>query len=164
MKNRKAIMAARNSSMVQRHDDSLILRTAALIILPLQLLFSVFLLLRGHDEPGGGFIGGLVASGAFSLYLFAFGIKALNRLFWVSPKDILSIGLLLGLLATLPSLLLGQAFFTAQWAEFYFAGTLVKLSTVLIFDIGVYLAVIGTLMTMFVAIAEVPIDRKQPWK
>jgi len=159
MKTRKDILNARNSSMVHRHDDSLILRTATLIILPVQLVFSIFLLLRGHDEPGGGFIGGLVASGAFSLYLFTFGIRALNRLFWVSPKDILAIGLLLGLLATIPSLFLGQAFFTALWFEFYFAGTLVKLSTVLIFDIGVYLAVIGTLMTMFTAIAGVREDR-----
>lgn len=159
MKERKDILAARNSSMVLRHDDSLILRTAALIILPLQLIFSIFLLLRGHDEPGGGFIGGLVASGAFSLYLFAFGIRALNRLFWVSSKDILAIGLLLGLIATLPSLVLGQSFFTALWLEFYLAGTLVKLSNVLVFDIGVYLAVIGTLMTMFTAIADAKIDR-----
>ncbi len=154
MKNHKNILAARNSSMVHRHDDSLILRTAAIIILPLQLVFSLFLLLRGHDEPGGGFIGGLVASGAFSLYLFTVGIRALNRLFWVSPKDIRSAGLLLGLVATVPSLLTGQAFFTALWFEFYFVGTLIKLSTVLIFDIGVYLTVIGTLMTMFTAIAN----------
>lgn len=86
MKNHKDILAARNSSMVHRHDDSLILRTAAIIILPLQLVFSVFLLLRGHDEPGGGFIGGLVASGAFSLYLFTFGIRALNRLLGLAQR------------------------------------------------------------------------------
>ena len=54
--------------------DSLIMRTAALVVLPLQLVFSVFLLLRGHDAPGGGFIGGLVASGALALYLYAFGV------------------------------------------------------------------------------------------
>lgn len=159
MKQHKETLEARNSSMVLRHDDSLILRTAALIILPLQLIFSVFLLLRGHDEPGGGFIGGLVASGAFSLYLFAFGIKALNRLFWISSKDILAIGLILGLIATLPALVLDQSFFTALWFEFYLAGTLVKLSNVLVFDIGVYLAVIGTLMTMFTAIADAKVDR-----
>lgn len=159
MKQHQDIIKARNTSMVLRHDDSLILRTAALIILPLQLVFSVFLLLRGHDEPGGGFIGGLVASGAFSLYLFAFGIKALNRLFFISPKDILAVGLLLGLLATLPALLFGKPFFSALWFEFYLTGTLVKLSTVLVFDVGVYLAVIGTLMTMFMAIADVKVDR-----
>ena len=154
MKNSRQRLYARNRSMVRRHDDSLILRTAALIILPLQLIFSVFLLLRGHDEPGGGFIGGLVAAGAFSLYLFTFGIKALNRLFWLSPKDILAFGLILGLLATIPPLLMGEAFFKALWFQFYLGDTLVKLSTVLLFDIGVYLTVIGTLMTMFSAMAD----------
>lgn len=49
-------------------SNTVILHTAALAIMPLQLMFSVFLLLRGHDEPGGGFIGGLVAASAFVLY------------------------------------------------------------------------------------------------
>jgi len=56
--------------------NTLILHTAALAIMPLQLMFSVFLLLRGHDEPGGGFIGGLVAASAFVLYAFSFGAQA----------------------------------------------------------------------------------------
>mgnify|MGYP003634114204 CR=1 FL=1 len=134
--------------------DSLILRTATLIVLPLQLVFSVFLLLRGHDEPGGGFIGGLVASGAFALYMYAFGVRALQRLLKVYPKDILAVGLLLGLSATLPSALMGEAFFTAQWLKFSLGDNLIKLSTVLVFDIGVYLTVVGTLVTMFTALAE----------
>lgn len=138
----------------QTEADSLILRTAALIVLPLQLLFSIFLLLRGHDEPGGGFIGGLVASGALALYLYAFGVAALKRLLRVSPKDLLAVGLLLGLAATIPAILFGEAFFTAQWLKISLGDNLIKLSTVLVFDIGVYLTVIGTLVTMFIALAE----------
>jgi multicomponent Na+:H+ antiporter subunit B len=148
-------MSSKHSSTKNRSTkDSLILRTAALVILPLQLLFSVFLLLRGHDEPGGGFIGGLVASGAFALYLYAYGHSALTTLVRVSPKDILAVGLLLGLMATVPSVFLGQAFFTAQWLEISLGENLVKLSTVLIFDIGVYLTVVGTLLTMFMSLSE----------
>ena len=145
-------------------SDSLILRTATLIVLPLQLLFSIFLLLRGHDEPGGGFIGGLVASGAFALYLYAFGVRALQRLLPISPKDLLALGLLLGLLATLPAALLGEAFFTAQWLKVSLGDNLIKLSTVLIFDIGVYLTVVGTLITMFSALAESLLEETHKWK
>ena len=94
-------------------SGSLIIRTAALVVVPLQLVFSVFLLLRGHDAPGGGFIGGLVASGALALYLYAFDAHSLKKLLRISPKDLLAAGLLLGLMATLPSVFLGQAFFTA---------------------------------------------------
>ena len=134
--------------------DSLILRTATLIVLPLQMVFSIFLLLRGHDEPGGGFIGGLVASGALALFLYAYGVQALNRLLVISTKDLLAVGLLLGLVATVPAVFLGEAFFTAQWLQFSLGDNLIKLSTVLVFDVGVYLTVIGTLGTMFTALAE----------
>ncbi|MBX2849075.1 MAG: Na+/H+ antiporter subunit B [Acidiferrobacterales bacterium] len=144
----------RKIQLAHAEADSLILRTATLIVLPLQLLFSVFLLLRGHDEPGGGFIGGLVASGALALYVYAFGANELKRLLRISPKDLLAIGLILGLLATLPSVLFGEAFFTAQWLKFSLGENLIKLSTVLVFDIGVYLTVIGTLVTMFLALTE----------
>ena len=140
--------------LVHTQADSLILRTAALVILPLQLVFSMFLLLRGHDEPGGGFIGGLVASGSLALYLYAFGVYALKRLLRVSPKDLLAAGLLMGLAATVPSVFFGQAFFTAQWLEISLGDNLIKLSTVLVFDIGVYLTVVGTLVTMFIGLAE----------
>jgi multicomponent Na+:H+ antiporter subunit B len=144
-------MANRNKTVMA---DSLILRTATLFILPLQLVFSVFLLLRGHDEPGGGFIGGLVAAGAFALYLYAFGKKALKQLVRVSPKDVLAAGLLLGLLATVPSVFFGEAFFTAKWLELSLGDNLIKLSTVLVFDIGVYLTVVGTLLTMLLSLAS----------
>ncbi len=144
--------------LAHANADSLILRTATLVVLPLQLVFSVFLLLRGHDEPGGGFIGGLVASGSLALYLYAFGAQSLKQLVRVSPKDILAAGLLLGLLATLPAVFFGEAFFTAQWLKFSLGDNLIKLSTVLIFDIGVYLTVIGTLLTMFMALAETQME------
>ncbi|MDX1695403.1 MAG: Na+/H+ antiporter subunit B [Ketobacteraceae bacterium] len=149
-------MAKHKQSQIE--TDSLILRTTALIIVPLQLVFSVFLLLRGHDEPGGGFIGGLVASGALALYLYAFGERALNRLLWIPPKDLLAAGLLLGLSATLPALLFGEPFFTAQWLKLSLGDNLIKLSTVLVFDIGVYFTVVGTLVTMFTALAESQVE------
>jgi len=145
----------KSNNLVHLGADSLILKTTATIILPLQLVFSLFLLLRGHDEPGGGFIGGLVAAGGLSLYLFSFGVADLKKILRVAPKDLLSAGLAMGLLATIIPLFTGQSFFTAQWLEFGLGESLIKLSTVLLFDIGVYLTVVGTLMTMFLAIADV---------
>ena len=135
-------------------NNTVILHTAALALLPLQLLFSVFLLLRGHDEPGGGFIAGLVASGAFVLYLFAHGVEATRKVLRFDARDLLAVGLLLGVLSTVPALLQGDAFLTAVWWIFDLAGTEIKLSTVLIFDIGVYLAVLGTILTIVVSLTE----------
>ena len=135
--------------------NTLILHTAALAIMPLQLMFSVFLLLRGHDEPGGGFIGGLVAASAFVLYAFAFGAESTRKLLRVSPRDILAAGLLFGLASTIPAFWTGQAMLTALWWEVPLPGEgYLKLSTVLILDIGVYLAVLGTLMTFVISLME----------
>ena len=135
--------------------NTLILHTAALFIMPLQLMFSLFLLLRGHDEPGGGFIGGLVAASAFVLYAFAFGSKATRRILRVDPRDLLSAGLLFALASTIPAFLAGQPMLTAHWWELPLPGdTYLKLSTVLIFDIGVYAAVLGTIMTFVINLME----------
>jgi multicomponent Na+:H+ antiporter subunit B len=135
--------------------NTLILHTAALFIMPLQLMFSLFLLLRGHDEPGGGFIGGLVAASAFVLYAFAFGATATRRILRVDPRDLLSAGLLFALASTIPAFLAGQPMLTAHWWELPLPGdTYLKLSTVLIFDIGVYAAVLGTIMTFVISLME----------
>lgn len=136
-------------------SNTVILHTAALFIMPLQLMFSIFLLLRGHDEPGGGFIAGLVAASAFVLYAFSFGAESTRKLLRVAPRDLLAAGLLFGLASTIPSLLSGQPALTAHWWEVPLPGDgYLKLSTPLIFDIGVYLAVLGTIMIFVVGLME----------
>ncbi|HLW40594.1 MAG TPA: MnhB domain-containing protein, partial [Brumimicrobium sp.] len=64
---------------------SLILNTVSKILLPLLILFSVFVLLRGHNLPGGGFVGGLVASIAFILHAFANGLIETKKLIRIHP-------------------------------------------------------------------------------
>jgi len=136
-------------------SQSLILITATRFLLPLQLLFSIFLLLRGHNEPGGGFIAGLVAAGAIALYLFAFDVERTRDLIRFSPYDLFGVGLFLGAIAGLPAMFLGHPYFTALWwrPEFPFFGE-VALSTPLLFDIGVYLTVIGSVLAIVLALAE----------
>ncbi|MBM4461435.1 MAG: Na+/H+ antiporter subunit B [Chloroflexi bacterium] len=132
---------------------SLILSTATRYILPLLLLFSVFLLLRGHNEPGGGFVGGLVAAAAFALYVIAFDAATARRTLGVDPRTLVALGLLVALGSGLVSLFAGQPFMTGLWSS-YTAPLLGKLGTPLFFDIGVYLAVIGVTLTIIFALAE----------
>ncbi|SHE56201.1 multicomponent Na+:H+ antiporter subunit B [Modicisalibacter ilicicola DSM 19980] len=131
---------------------TLILNVAARLLLPLQLLFSLFLLLRGHDEPGGGFIAGLVAAAAFTLYLFAHGRRAMSEMLKVSPRDLVGMGLLFGVLSTLPAWWNGEPFFTAQWWTIPVIDF--KASTPLIFDIGVYLVVVGSVLMAITALVK----------
>lgn len=134
---------------------TLILHVAVRYLVPLQLLLSVFLLLRGHDEPGGGFIAGLVASGAFALYLFTFGAAVTRDLLRVDPRTLIGAGLFLGMASTFPALFAGEPLLTAQWWNIPLpGGDYLKMNTPLIFDIGVYFTVFGSVMLMLIALTE----------
>lgn len=134
---------------------SLILTTAARFLLPLMLLFSLFLLLRGHNEPGGGFIGGLVASTAFALYALAHDVNQARRTLRIDPHLLIAAGLLAALLSGLLSTAFGNSFLTAIWIgpELPVLG---KAGTPLLFDTGVYLVVFGVMLTIIFSLAEKP--------
>ena len=133
---------------------STILRTATRVLMPLLLLFAVFLLLRGHNHPGGGFVGGLVVASSFVLYSIAFGVDAARRALLVTPSKLLGVGLLVALASTLPSVVSGQPFMTAQWVELGLAGNVVAIGTPLVFDVGVFLAVVGVVSTIVFTLAD----------
>jgi multicomponent Na+:H+ antiporter subunit A len=126
-----------------------IFRTAARLLMPLLLLFAVFLLLRGHNQPGGGFVGGLVAAAAFALYAIAFGVRRARRALLVRPMTLLGTGLLLALVSGLPAVLRGRPFLTASWMS----GP-VALGTPVLFDLGVFLVVAGVVLMMIFSLAE----------
>jgi len=134
-------------------SHSLILRTAARFLLGLLLLFSLFLLLRGHNEPGGGFIGGLLAAGAFALFMLAYDVEAARRLLPADPRTLIGSGLLLAAASGGAALLAGLPFLTGLWLPRAVPG-LGKIGTVLIFDIGVYIVVIGTTLLILFSLAE----------
>ena len=133
--------------------QSLILSAAAMYILPLLLLFSIFLLFRGHNEPGGGFVGGLVAAAAFGLYAIAFDVDHARRLLRVDERVLIGAGLLLALASGLIAVFNGEPFMTAIWGE-QTLPVLGKLGTVLFFDIGVYLVVLGITLKIIFVLAE----------
>lgn len=134
---------------------SLILSTATRLLLPLLLLFSIFLLLRGHNEPGGGFVGGLVAAAAFALNAIAYGVAAARRLLIIDPRALIGAGLLVAAGSGAVSLVLRQPFMTGQWGslEHPTLGRL-EIGTPLLFDVGVYLVVLGVTLTIIFALAE----------
>ena len=133
---------------------SSILQTATRLLMPLLLLFAVFLLLRGHNQPGGGFVGGLVVAASFVLYSIAFGVDAARRALLVRSSTLLGIGLLVALVSGLPGVVLGQPFMTSMWTTIALGLTELDIGTPLIFDIGVFLAVIGVVLTIVFTLAE----------
>ncbi len=132
---------------------SIILSTASKYLLPLLLIFSFFLLLRGHNEPGGGFVGGLVAAAAYALYFIANGVEEAKKLLKAEPIKIIAAGLLVALVSTLPALLAGRDFMSGLWLEPQFP-VIGKVGTPLLFDAGVFLLVLGIAVKIIFSLAE----------
>lgn len=144
-----------NRAEEEESATSFIFRTATRVLLPLLLLFSVFLLLRGHNEPGGGFSAGLVAASAFVLYQFAFGVQETNRILPVSPPALFGSGLLVALASGFLALLSGQPLMTGVWRRMSVPGFgELYLGTPLLFDVGVYITVVGVTLSIILPLAE----------
>ncbi len=132
--------------------NTLIFRTVAPLLTAVTLVFSVFVLLRGHNEPGGGFIGGLIAASALTIYGMAMGVDAARNALRVHPLSIAGFGFALAALAGILSLAFDVPFLTGLWASLPLGETDVTISTPMVFDIGVYLVVFGTVSAIALAL------------
>ncbi|WP_455272283.1 Na(+)/H(+) antiporter subunit B [Rhizobium herbae] len=133
---------------------SVIFRAAAPLIVGIMVLFSIFVLLRGHNEPGGGFIGGLIAVAALAIYGIAFGVETVRRAIVFHPLTIAGAGLLLATLSGLLSMIFHVPFMTGLWIYPVVLGEEVPLSSVMTFDIGVYLVVVGAVTSIALSLEE----------
>ena len=137
---------------------SVLLRAATPYIAPIQLLFSLYLLLRGHNLPGGGFIGGLIAAAAFALYVIAYDASVARQKLRFNPVLLIAGGLLIAVFSGLLSAFSGQTVLTGLWdGEIPLHGLglgSLKLGTPFLFDIGVYLVVIGVTLLIIFSLAE----------
>ncbi|MCV0429117.1 MAG: Na(+)/H(+) antiporter subunit B [Roseibium sp.] len=133
---------------------TVIFRTFAPYLSALMVLFSIFVLLRGHNEPGGGFIGGLIAASALAIFGIACGVASVRRAIVFHPMSISGFGLFIGALAGTLSFFKDQPFMTSQWLIFEMFGVEIALSTPLIFDIGVYLVVVGAIGSIALSLEE----------
>lgn len=117
-------------------------------MVPTLVLSSVYLLIVGHDVPGGGFAGGLIASSALLLVFLTFGSRGLERALPVDPEALTGLGLALAILAGLVGLVFEGTFLTYTYASVTvpIIGD-IKVSSLLLFDLGVYTLVIGLVAT-----------------
>lgn len=134
--------------------NSVIFRTIAPAIVLVMLVFSIFVLLRGHNEPGGGFIGGLIAASAITIFGMASGAKHVRWAIKYDPMSFAGLGVLLAGGAGFASLFYNVPFLTGLWTYFQIGESEVAVSTPMIFDIGVYLVVFGTISAVALALAD----------
>lgn len=140
---------------MNKQNNDVIFQFCSLIVFFIIIIFSFSVFLGGHYSPGGGFVGGLLVSGALLIILIAYDIKTLEHLFPIDFKLVIAVGLTLCYGTPLIAWLLGRPFFT------HFHGVLdipllgeIHWHTAMLFDLGVMLAVIGTTMTIILTIGE----------
>ena len=125
------------------------------LLLPLAMLVSLFFLLRGHNAPGGGFVGGLILATALLLQYIVGGTVWVEAQLRIHPLSWIAIGLLCAAAAGIGAWLTDAPFLTSlAWhGELPLLGEL-HLSSVLLFDLGVYMLVVGATVLMLIAIAH----------
>jgi multicomponent Na+:H+ antiporter subunit B len=133
---------------------TIILKSASSYLLPVLLLFSIFILLRGHYLPGGGFVGGLVAAIAFVLDAFSNGLDKTKSVLKIHPGFLMPLGLLVAFFSGIsPILFTDMPLMTGLWAENPIP-VIGSVGSALFFDLGVYLVVIGASLTIIFTISE----------
>lgn len=130
--------------------NSIILSAFARIFFLLMFAVSLYILYRGHNEPGGGFVGGLMAAAGFAVLALADGIERARSALKVSPVLVIGIGLIATITSGLPGLFLDGSFLAHQWTVL---GNL-AVGTTLLFDLGVYLVVLGGIFALILRFYE----------
>jgi len=134
---------------------SLIFRAASPILMLLLIVFSIYALFRGHHEPGGGFIGGLLIAAAFSLHALAHDVPTTRRLLGVDPHILMGGGLLTAVTPGMIGIFTHGQFLKGVWGEVTLPGVgVVSLGSPLLFDIGVYAVVMGMVLMIIFTAAE----------
>ncbi|MGP4075189.1 Na(+)/H(+) antiporter subunit B [Halobacillus sp. K22] len=135
--------------------NDIILRATTTLIAFIILGFSIYLFFAGHNAPGGGFIGGLMTSAAFVLMYMAYGIRSMEKILPINFRYVIPVGLIIALGTGIGSFIFGQPFLSQTYA--YFQLPILgktELATALLFDLGVYLTVVGITMTIILTIAN----------
>ncbi len=139
---------------------SFLLQQLARLILPLALLFGLALLLKGHDNPGGGFVAGLSLAAAGILCIAAYGAQRFHSIVPVQPDRIALLGGVVVLASLLLPLLVGDAGLTHRHGEIGALLFSLKWHTVFVFEIGVVMIVGGGLTAAALALWETPIKEE----
>lgn len=135
--------------------NTVIFRTISPYLAALMIVFSIFVLLRGHNEPGGGFIGGLIAASAIAIYGIAAGVTEVRKALIFHPITFAGFGVFLAAIAGFISLFAQVPFLMGLWVFIDLPdGTELALSTPMLFDIGVYFVVLGSISTIALSLEE----------
>ncbi|QDU71569.1 MnhB domain-containing protein [Mucisphaera calidilacus] len=134
---------------------TLILRISMRLILPIGLVFSLYMAFKGHNEPGGGFIGGLMAAATFAIFRMSSGAAELDKILPCHPRILVSWGLGIALVTAIAPLAAGEPVLRSYLWDIYLpGGEALHIPSAAFFDIGVFLVVIGICVGMIGRFSE----------
>lgn len=139
-----------------RTGESYIFRSIGSLLFFLINIFSVYLLVRGHNLPGGGFVGGLGSALSLIMLSLAFGVERTQRILRVDPVRLAIAGLMLAVCVALLPLVFGEPLlrhFYLSFDRLPLFGRL-EVGTPLLFDIGVFLVVVGVTAKLIFVLAR----------
>ncbi|WP_338553201.1 Na+/H+ antiporter subunit A [Paenibacillus sp. KS-LC4] len=136
-------------------SNDVILQTISKIAVFIIITFALYLFFAGHNEPGGGFIGALMTAAALILLTMAFGVKTMREVIPLDFKKLTALGLFIAVLTGIGSFLFKAPFLSHAFG--YFDLPLLgktELATAVLFDLGVYMTVVGITMTIILTIGR----------
>ena len=140
---------------MQVKTNDLILKNFTVLISFILFGFAVHLFFAGHNEPGGGFVGGLMTAAAILLMYMAYGEKTVNKVLPFNYRLLIIIGLAVAVLTGIGSFVFDVPFLSHTFTHVHVPifGE-IELATALFFDLGVYLTVVGVTVTIILTISR----------
>lgn len=135
--------------------NDLILQTTAKVIVFIILTFGIYIFFAGHNNPGGGFVGGLITASAIVLLMIAFDLETIKKMIPFDFTMFIGIGMCFAIFTGIGSFLFDVPFLTHAFG-FYTLPLIgeVELATATLFDVGVYFVVVGATLTIIQTIGE----------
>lgn len=134
--------------------ESLILTLSTYLMMPILLMMSFFLFVRGHNAPGGGFIAGLMTSAALCLFMLTYGTRRTREVIRFDPKTLSGVGLLISTFSGVLALFDDKDYMKSYWFEFKYGSWHLEIGTPILFDLGVYFVVIGMVIGVVICLSE----------
>lgn len=131
----------------------LYLRLLDRVLTPILLVLAAYLFLRGHNEPGGGFIAGLAAASAIQLQILSLGDEPVRRRYARFLHPMAGLGLFIALLSAILGVLRG-GYFSSLWGKVQLGEVELELGTPLLFDLGVFLIVFSVIVSFLLALSR----------
>jgi len=137
----------------------MLLATISQSLLPLALLVSFYIFLRGHNLPGGGFIAGLVTAVAFILQYIAHGSHWIAERITINYRKVIAAGIGIAMFTGVGSWLFGRPFLTT-WFDYFDIPLIgeIELASALVFDVGVYITVVGSTLMILASLGQLTAD------